>query len=551
MQARGKRRLLGLAILLAAAACFGLWRMVSQEREAARARRDATAAEKAAEIRRLARRDEASPAGGTTPANREAVVEGEVSGRYGGLWGVKVTAEGPSRRSIATTVTDSKGHYLLRLPAPFEFHLLVEPGNETGLDPFRSTDFALGPGERLVRDIVLERALRLNGRVQGYPGWGTRVIACELSALERVTSAAYPQPGEIRGVARENGRIGVGGKFSIDGLRPGRYRLLLDSHEYLFEPPVIVDAGTAEVVADAVPAMTLRLLVTDAVTGERLPRFEARVVFEVPPAVREMVRSRSWRRVPSTVLDLAGKNGRLSYRQPRGKAPKGTRPAWGSVRCQVEVRARGHLPHSFTAGSGKLTRLALEPERVAPLTLELRHPDRAPFDGELEARLGGAGGEAELRAWPIGKRGAGRWALRLPKGDLSLEVRIVNSYPPVGCRIRIRVQDASSRTETLTLPRGGTLLVGLAWSEELSTCPADLTLLNDLAPPHDRRFAPLDRNAHLLVDDEQPRRLAYLFPGRYTLTARPYLGTEWSSPVLVEAGSTQRIEIPSTVYAGR
>jgi len=181
--------------------------------------------------------------------------------------------------------------------------------------------------------------------------------------------------------------------------------------------------------------------------------------------------------------------------------------------------------------------------------LRLRHPDGGPFDGEIEARLEGTGGAEEPHTWPIEKRGAGIWSLRLPEGELFIELRIRNSRPPVGCRIRVRVRDGSPRTETLTLPRGGTLLVGLQGTEELSICPADLSLTGDLAPPRDRRFAPLERSARILVDARRPSRLAYLFPGRYTLTAHPYLGSEQSSPILAESGSAQSVETPATASA--
>jgi hypothetical protein len=95
---------------------------------------------------------------GTDDARNDmATVAGTVTGRYGTVWNVRITAEAGGR-ILAETWTSVNGYYAIDVPAAIRIELCALPIPETYLVPERRP-LALRPGERRVEPFELRTAV--------------------------------------------------------------------------------------------------------------------------------------------------------------------------------------------------------------------------------------------------------------------------------------------------------------------------------------------------------------------------------------------------------
>ncbi|MCK6459933.1 MAG: hypothetical protein L6Q95_08575 [Planctomycetes bacterium] len=195
--------------------------------------------------------------------NDMARVCGTVTGRYGTVWNVRITAESGGR-VLAETWTSVNGYYAIDVPAAIRIDLCALPIPETYLVPERRP-LALRPGERRVEPFDLRTIRATEGILQGggpEPAVGLRAVREDAEG-----------PGQSRSAAVNGTRFVF---FGLESDVP--YRLEVSALGWALEQPVAFRGGDAGVVVPLRRLLSLDLTVLEVGTGEPIGSFTTKVV---------------------------------------------------------------------------------------------------------------------------------------------------------------------------------------------------------------------------------------------------------------------------------
>lgn len=199
-------------------------------------------------------------------------IEGRVVGPDGQpLAGVLVRAQAPaSLMPIGSAKTGDDGRYTLEgVPTGSWTVFARKPGFAQG----RVERATQAPAAATGVDFRLTTGLRITGVVRddlGLPLAGLPVHAMSVDPTQ--------------GMETGNGRSGEDGRFTIDNLGDGTYRLTCHSRQHR-QPsePVRAAAGATDVVIElGRKSGAIRGVVRDRATGAPVPRFRVRVIREMP-----------------------------------------------------------------------------------------------------------------------------------------------------------------------------------------------------------------------------------------------------------------------------
>lgn len=406
-------------------------------------------------------------------------------------------SEGELEATVLRTLTESDGRGEFRIAR--EDWLSDETGETTDAPALDLGVVANGFRRRFVPDVtneqagerllvVLEQGRTLTGRVVdelGRPVPDLELLAHpayagidHVSPSQRMLYAQRKVIGDTSSAydhcrATTDGR----GDITFTGLPPGELRVLPLDPGWTIEEPGLVEEGDTYVEWTAKRRLGVRLIVTDARTGQPVERASATFCFKATFANGETMDLSQWvgrgRGEVSFVLGpdlLPGLEDRTmtrvdfygTVRSGDGKKVNwtaepiedltGTTGAVGVAEVRVEVD-----PVSPMLASDPNSE---EAPAIATIELDVRYADAVPFEGELTVwwvTRNGAGDRDRDIAETVG---LGRYRVDVPAGDLVLEVADrygSGSFP----RWTEEVRCAPGQTTTIypTLPRGASATI--------------------------------------------------------------------------------------------
>lgn len=352
--------------------------------------------------------------------------------------------------------TDASGTCVLRPPATSGARVLVVGARAEGLLP-AAREVRFPDVSRL--DITLREGLAISGDVvegrSGQPLAGVRICASNDSVYDReepfMATSMRPKEDDLiqrpplhKLLART--RTDTRGHFTLRGLAPGTYSLVLDEEAWIVHPTFRADAGANGVRVIAVHPMLVRVVAFDAKRGGRISGFRAS--FEVRGRGANGA-SRRRRLLASSVEDRLAVAWTLPESWPRECIVQATvtAPGYRPARAQGVVQS----------GTTCVLVVQMQPESTVEMLFDLSWHNGDPVDEEVVAQFMNT---PLTRSWSrnLEPRRSGQYALSCPAGRWRLRLyprsMISPTLAPVvsidtGRRTRLRVRMPDGATVSL------------------------------------------------------------------------------------------------------
>jgi len=296
-------------------------------------------------------------------------------------------------------------------------------------------------------DIALTRGMTLEVQLldpAGHGLSGVAVLVVESDVAAGVEGGEEIHPDEFWGKEIQTVRSGSSGRVTFRNLANGGYRLLLRSESWMLARPLYVWADAGQVVAQAVPALSVNVRVHDIETRKPVRRFDVRLGLGGDP------------------IALKGGGGKLARRMRWAAADR--------VLATLDIDAPGYLKPpqrtvSTGASVGKAHRYWLLPDRPPNTRIRVRYADGTPYEGLARASIKAL----EFRATAsvdLGVEEPGVLATTLPPGSWRVRLELASLlFPPRLEWFVIPTRSLEVERE-VTVPAGGTLILRrpVGWS---------------------------------------------------------------------------------------